>query len=103
MRARQWPWLPSFTRSGQNYLRFDPEDPIWPNRDRFILSAGHASTLLYALLHLTGVKAVNRKYENLGELAVTIEDLKKFRQLESKCPGHPSTVGHLEWRPPRAH
>ena len=89
MRARQWPWLPSFTRSGQNYLRFDPEDPIWPNRDRFILSAGHASTLLYALLHLTGVKAVNRKYENLGELAVTIEDLKKFRQLESKCPGHP--------------
>ena len=73
----------------QDYLRFDPEDPIWPNRDRFILSAGHASTLLYALLHLAGVKAVNRKYENLGELAVSIEDLKKFRQLESKCPGHP--------------
>jgi transketolase len=73
----------------QDYLRFDPEDPIWPNRDRFILSAGHASTLLSALLHLAGVKAVNRKYENLGELAVSIEDLKKFRQLESKCPGHP--------------
>jgi transketolase len=73
----------------QDYLRFDPEDPIWPNRDRFILSAGHASTLLYALLHLAGVKAVNRKYETLGELAVPLEDLKKFRQLESKCPGHP--------------
>jgi len=73
----------------QDYLRFDPEDPIWPNRDRFILSAGHASTLLYALLHLAGVKAVNRKYETLGELTVSLEDLKKFRQLESKCPGHP--------------
>ena len=73
----------------QDYLRFDPEDPIWPNRDRFILSAGHASTLLYALLHLAGVKAVNRKYETLGQLAVPLEDLQKFRQLESKCPGHP--------------
>jgi transketolase len=73
----------------QEYLRFDPEDPIWPNRDRFILSAGHASTLLYSLLHLTGVKAVNRKYETLGELAVPLADLKNFRQLESRCPGHP--------------
>jgi transketolase len=73
----------------QEFLRFDPEDPIWPNRDRFILSAGHASTLLYSLLHLAGVKAVNRKYETLGELAVGLEDLKHFRQLESKCPGHP--------------
>ena len=73
----------------QDYLRFDPEDPIWPNRDRFILSAGHASTLLYSLLHLTGVKAVNRKYETLGELAVPLADLKNFRQLESRCPGHP--------------
>ncbi len=73
----------------QEYLRFDPEDPIWPNRDRFILSAGHASTLLYSLLHLTGVKAVNRKYETLGELAVPLVDLKNFRQLESRCPGHP--------------
>src|SRR5437762_503044 len=54
----------------QEYLRFDPEDPIWPNRDRFILSAGHASTLLYALLHLAGVKSVNRKYETLGEPSV---------------------------------
>ena len=73
----------------QDFLRFDPEDPIWPNRDRFILSAGHASTLLYSLLHLTGVKAVNRKYETLGDLAVPLEDLKNFRQLESRCPGHP--------------
>src|ERR1700746_2300046 len=73
----------------QEYLRFDPEDPIWPIRDRFILSAGHASTLLYSLLHLAGVKGVNRKYETLGELAVSLDDLKKFRQLESKCPGHP--------------
>jgi transketolase len=73
----------------QEFLRFDPEDPIWPNRDRFILSAGHASTLLYSLLHLARVKAVNRKYESLGELAVPLDDLKNFRQLESKCPGHP--------------
>jgi transketolase len=73
----------------QEFLRFDPADPIWPNRDRFVLSAGHASTLLYAMLHLTGVKAVNAKYENLGELSVKLDDLKKFRQLDSKCPGHP--------------
>jgi transketolase len=73
----------------QRFLRFDPEDPIWPNRDRFVLSAGHASMLLYSLLHLAGVKAVNRKYERLGELSVTLEDIKRFRQLDSKCPGHP--------------
>ena len=73
----------------QKFLRFDPNDPIWPNRDRFVLSIGHASMLLYSLLHLTGVKAVNSKYERLGELSVTLEDIKKFRQLDSKCPGHP--------------
>jgi transketolase len=73
----------------QRFLRFDPDDPIWGNRDRFVLSAGHASTLLYALLHLCGVKAVNRKYERLGELSVPLEELKRFRQLDSKCPGHP--------------
>ena len=73
----------------QQFLRFDPEDPIWPNRDRFILSNGHASMLLYALLHLSAVRAVNPKYERLGELAVTLEDIKSFRQLESKAPGHP--------------
>jgi transketolase len=73
----------------QSFLRFDPDDPIWPNRDRFVLSAGHASTLLYALLHLAGVKAVNPAYERLGELSVPLEDLKRFRQLDSRCPGHP--------------
>ena len=73
----------------QRFLRFDPDDPIWPNRDRFVLSAGHASMLLYALLHLAGVKAVNPKYETLGELSVKLEDIKNFRQLGSKCPGHP--------------
>jgi transketolase len=73
----------------QRFLRFDPEDPIWPNRDRFVLSNGHASMLLYAVLHLTGVKAVDLKYETLGELSVKLEDIKRFRQLGSKCPGHP--------------
>ena len=73
----------------QRVLRFDPSHPIWPNRDRFVLSAGHASMLLYAILHLTGVKAVNPKYETLGQLSVTLEDIKRFRQLDSKCPGHP--------------
>ena len=73
----------------QRVLRFNPDDPIWPNRDRFVLSAGHASMLLYSLLHLTGVKAVNRDYETPGDPAVTLDDIKKFRQLDSKCPGHP--------------
>src|SRR5262245_49978423 len=73
----------------QRFLRFDPEHPIWPNRDRFVLSVGHASTLLYSLLHLAGVKAVNPKYEVLGHLSVPLDDLKKFRQLGSRCPGHP--------------
>ena len=73
----------------QQFLRFDPDDPIWPNRDRFVLSIGHASMLLYSLLHLAKVKAVNPEYETLGELSVPLEDLKNFRQLDSKCPGHP--------------
>jgi transketolase len=73
----------------QRHLRFDPADPIWPDRDRFVLSAGHASMLLYSLLHLAGVKAVNPKYETLGELSVPLDDIKRFRQLDSKCPGHP--------------
>jgi transketolase len=73
----------------QRHLRFDPEAPIWPNRDRFVLSAGHASTLLYAMLHLAGVKAVNPAYELVGEPAVSLGDLERFRQLDSKCPGHP--------------
>ncbi len=73
----------------QRFLRFDPAEPIWPNRDRFVLSNGHASMLLYSLLHLAGVQAVDPQYETLGELSVKIEDIRRFRQLGSKCPGHP--------------
>ena len=73
----------------QRVLRFDPQDPIWPNRDRFVLSIGHASMLLYSLLHLTGVKAVSQDYETLGEPSVPLEAIKRFRQFGSRCPGHP--------------
>src|SRR4249920_3706918 len=73
----------------QRFLRFDPQDPIWPNRDRFVLSVGHASMLLYSLLHLTGVKAVSKDYETLGELSVPLDAIKRFRQLGSRCPGQP--------------
>jgi transketolase len=73
----------------QKHLRFDPQDPIWQNRDRFVLSAGHASMLLYSMLHLTEVKSVNGKYERLGTPTVSLDDIKRFRQLDSKCPGHP--------------
>ena len=73
----------------QRFLRFDPDDPIWPNRDRFVLSNGHASMLLYSLLHLTDVKQVNSAYEVLRESAVTLDDIKHFREAGSKCPGHP--------------
>src|SRR5215813_3128420 len=73
----------------QRVLRFDPQDPIWPNRDRFVLSCGHASMLLYSMLHLTQTKAVNTKYERIGTPTVSLDDIKKFRQLDSKCPGHP--------------
>ena len=70
-------------------LRFDPENPIWPNRDRFVLSNGHASMLLWSVLHLTGVQAVNASYETQGKPSVTLDDIRRFRQLDSKCPGHP--------------
>ena len=70
-------------------MRFDPQDPIWPNRDRFVLSNGHASMLLWSVLYLTGTRAVNADYERLGHPAVTLEDIKHFRQLGSKAPGHP--------------
>jgi len=70
-------------------MQYDPQDPIWPNRDRFVLSNGHASMLLWSILHLTGVHAVDADYERLGEPAVTIEDIRRFRQLGSKAPGHP--------------
>jgi transketolase len=71
----------------QSFLKFDPDDPAWPNRDRFVLSNGHASMLLYSMLHLTGTK------KPAGGLAVTLEDIKNFRQLGSACPGHPE-YGH---------
>jgi len=70
-------------------MNFDPQDPIWPNRDRFVLSNGHASMLLWSILHLTQVQAVNADYERLGQPSVTLDDIRRFRQLDSKAPGHP--------------
>ena len=70
-------------------MRFDPEDPIWPNRDRFVLSNGHASMLLWSVLHLTETKAVNADYERLGQPSVSLDDIRRFRQIGSKAPGHP--------------
>jgi transketolase len=70
-------------------MAFDPQDPIWPDRDRFILSNGHASMLVWSILHLTGVQAVNAEYEQLGKPAVTLDDIRHFRQIDSKTPGHP--------------
>ena len=72
----------------QKFMHYDPDDANWPNRDRFVLSVGHASMLLYALIHLTGIKAVN-EHEDRSKPALTIDDLKQFRQLDSKTPGHP--------------
>src|SRR6202162_3378236 len=73
----------------QQFLRYDPADPVWPNRDRFVLSNGHASMLLYAMLYLAEVRGINPEHERLGEFAVTLDQIKKFRQLDSKTPGHP--------------
>ena len=70
-------------------MNFDPQYPIWPNRDRFVLSNGHASMLLWSILHLTKVQAVNADYEKLGTPSVSLEDIRRFRQLDSKAPGHP--------------
>jgi transketolase len=70
-------------------MNFDPQNPIWPNRDRFVLSNGHASMLLWSALHLTGVQAVNADYEAIGKPSVTLDDIRHFRQLDSKAPGHP--------------
>lgn len=70
-------------------MRFDPQDPIWPDRDRFVLSNGHASMLVWSILHLTGVQAVNADYEMVGQPSVTLDDIRRFRQLDSKAPGHP--------------
>jgi transketolase len=70
-------------------MRFDPQDPLWPNRDRFVLSNGHASMLLWSVLHLTRTQAVNADYEKVGRPSVTLDDIRRFRQLGSKAPGHP--------------
>jgi len=70
-------------------MNFDPADPIWPNRDRFVLSNGHASMLLWSVLHLTKTQAVNAEYEMVGQPSVTLDDIRRFRQIDSKAPGHP--------------
>ena len=75
----------------QRFLRYDPADPTWPNRDRFVLSAGHASMLLYATLHLTGVRAVNTQGRVTNDPAVSMEEIKRFRQIDSRTPGHPES------------
>jgi transketolase len=75
----------------QDFLRYDPQAPLWPNRDRFVLSAGHASMLLYALLHLTGVRAANAEGEVSKDLSVSLDEIKRFRQLGSRTPGHPES------------
>ena len=75
----------------QRFLRYDPLDPTWPNRDRFVLSAGHGSMLLYATLHLSGVRAVNAQGEVSSDLAVSMDEIKRFRQIDSKTPGHPES------------
>src|SRR6516162_6603237 len=72
----------------QQFLRYDPADPLWPNRDRFVLSAGHASMLLYAMLHLAGVRRVEDGRVTDAP-AVGIDDIKQFRQIDSVTPGHP--------------
>src|SRR2546425_9996922 len=75
----------------QRFLRYDPEDPAWFNRDRFVLSAGHASMLLYSTLHLAGVRRLDGQGKVMQDLAVSMEEIKRFRQLDSKTPGHPES------------
>src|SRR6267154_528693 len=75
----------------QRFLRYDPADPLWPNRDRFVLSNGHASMLLYAMLHLTGVRDVSPDGKVLDKPSLPMEEIKRFRQLDSKTPGHPES------------
>ncbi|MEO8271714.1 MAG: transketolase, partial [Aureliella sp.] len=70
-------------------MRYDPAQPLWPNRDRFVLSCGHASMLLYSILHLTGVKATDKQGKVLDRPAIELNDIKNFRQLNSPCAGHP--------------
>ncbi len=73
----------------QNHLRYDPDEPLWPNRDRFVLSVGHASMLLYSMLHLANVKAVDEDGKPTGRPAVSLDDIEHFRQIDSNTPGHP--------------
>jgi transketolase len=75
----------------QRFLRFDPDNPQWPNRDRFVLSNGHASMLLYSVLHLANVKIGDPQHGHVGDLAVSLDDIEHFRQLGSMCPGHPES------------
>ncbi|QNT77482.1 transketolase [Entomobacter blattae] len=73
----------------QNLLKYDPADPLWPGRDRFVLSGGHASMLLYSVIYLTGIHNVTHEGKVQNEPALTIQDLESFRQYNSKTPGHP--------------
>ncbi len=89
IRARRWPWPRWPMRSGSMCCDTIRTLRIWPGRDRFVLSCGHASMLLYSLLHLAGVKQVDDAGRPTGELAVPLDQIKRFRQLHSRCPGHP--------------
>jgi len=73
----------------QHFLRYDPKDPEWINRDRFVLSSGHASMLLYSLIYLAGIQASSPSYKQKGRDAVTLQDIELFREAGSRCPGHP--------------
>ena len=75
----------------QQFLRFDPKDPLWPNRDRFVLSNGHASMLLYAMLYVSGIHSVDGEGRPTGSPAVSLDDIKNFRQIGSNTPGHPES------------
>src|SRR5215469_5417191 len=75
----------------QQFLRYDPENPVWPNRDRFVLSNGHASMLLYAILYLASVRRVKGDTEVTDELSISLDEIKRFRQLGSRTPGHPES------------
>ena len=73
----------------QHAMRYDPSHPLWPARDRFVLSCGHASMLLYSILHLAGVQALDESGHELDRPSISLDDIKNFRQLHSPCAGHP--------------
>lgn len=73
----------------QRVMNYDPQNPLWPNRDRFVLSMGHASMLLYSILHLCGVRDIDKEDKATGRLSIELDDIKNFRQLGSRCAGHP--------------